>query len=369
MFMDLSSEITHAVLPMFMVGALGASMTTVGFIEGISEAVAMIVRIFSGTLSDYLGKRKFLTVIGYGLGALTKPLFPMADSLGLVTFARFTDRIGKGIRGAPRDALVGDLAPPEIRGACFGLRQTLDTIGALLAPVVAILLMILFANDMRAVMWVAVVPAIICIVVLVFGVKEPERKTQEKLNKFSFDKAGLKKFSRPFWVLVISATLITMARFSDAFLILKAQDVGMQLAYVPIVLVVMNFTYVLSSYPVGALSDKISREKLLVIGIVILVMANMVLALASNFIWVMVGTALWGLHMGFTQGLLATMVTDKAPLELRGTAFGLFNLACGVAMLIASVAAGMLWDNYGADHTFFAGGIIALLAIPLLFKR
>ncbi len=369
LFMDLSSELIHAVLPMFMVGTLGASMVMVGAIEGLSEAVSLIVKIFSGTLSDYLGKRKFLTVIGYSLGAFTKPFFPMADSVTAVFFARFADRVGKGVRGAPRDALVGDIAPPEIRGECFGLRQSLDTVGAFLAPVTAVLLMILYANDMRAVMWVAVIPAMICVAVLVFGVKEPAQKITDEERKNPLTKENIKKLQRPFWLLVINASLLTMARFSDAFLILRAQNVGMKIEYVPLVLVVMNLFYLFSSYPIGVLSDKMPREKLLKIGIIILVVANSVLAIAHSLWMVCVGTALWGLHMGFTQGLLATMVTDKAPGELRGTAYGLFNLACGLAMLVASVIGGALWDSFGAGSTFISGAIFAIASLILMYRK
>jgi MFS family permease len=366
--MDLSSELIHAVLPLFMVGTLGATMVWVGFVEGISEAISLIVKIFSGTLSDYLGKRKFLTLIGYGLSAFTKPLFPMADSLNMVLVARFSDRVGKGIRGAPRDALVGDHAPAEIRGECFGLRQTLDTFGAFLAPVAAILLMIAFANDMRAVMWVATIPAVICIIILIIGVEDSKNLTKKKIG-FPLSKENIKKLQKPFWMVVAAASLLTAARFSDAFLLIKAQSVGMSLSYVPLVLVVMNLVYTFSAYPMGIISDRFSRRKLLIIGIITLAFANFVLAFANDIYWVMVGTAIWGLHMGITQGLLATMVTDKSPEELRGTAYGIFNLACGVAMLFGSVIAGLLWDEFGAMATFLFGTTLAIISIPLLISN
>jgi MFS family permease len=369
LLMDLSSELTHAVLPLFMVGVLGASMSVVGLIEGLSEAVALILRIFSGTLSDYLGKRKFLTVIGYGLGALTKPLFPMADSVTTVFVARFSDRIGKGIRGAPRDALVGDLAPPEIRGECFGLRQSLDTIGAFLAPIAAVLLLLIFAGDLRMVMWFSVIPAALCMIVLIYGVKEPKPAEPKKNIGFPLKKENIKSLPKSFWIIVVSASFLTMARFSDAFLILKAQQVGMSLTYIPIVLVVMNLLYFTSAYPVGIISDKVSRRRLLMVGILVLILANIILAFSHNLWLTLLGTAVWGLHMGITQGLLATIVTDKAPAELRGTAYGIFNLACGVSMLIASFTAGALWDIYGPTATFLMGGVFALIALPVIVKR
>jgi MFS family permease len=368
MFMDLSSELTHAVLPLFMVGSLGASMTSVGLIEGLSEAVALITKIFSGTISDLMGKRKLLTVIGYGLSAFTKPLFPMADSITTVFVARFSDRIGKGIRGAPRDALVGDIAPAEIRGECFGLRQMLDTIGAFLAPLAAIVLLMTFTEDLRMVMWIAVIPAAICMVILILGVEEPKNLVSKRKTGFPLKKENIKKLTKPFWIVVISASFLTMARFSDAFMLLKARDVGLSIGWIPVVLVVMNFVYALSAYPVGIISDRIPREKILIAGVVILIVANSILAYANSIWLVMLGTAIWGLHMGVTQGLLAAMVTDRAPAELRGTAYGLFNLFCGIAMLIASVSGGALWDHFGAKATFVSGVGFAVIALIFLKK-
>lgn len=363
MFMDLSSELIHAVLPLFMVSALGASMVWVGFIEGISEAISMIIKIFSGAISDFIGKRKILTVIGYGLSTITKPLFPLADNINTVLFARFTDRIGKGIRGAPRDALVGDIAPEDIRGECFGLRQSLDTFGAMLAPLIAIILMIILSNDMRAVMWFATIPAVICIVILIFGVKEPEKNSKPNNNKYAIKFSSLKNFDKSFWIIVTAACFVTMARFSDAFLLLKANDIGMKSTYIPFVLVIMNLVYVASAYPLGILSDKISREKLFSLSIIILIIANIILAFSGSVLSIVIGTAVWGLHMGASQGLMATIITDKSPENLRGTAYGIYNFICGVGMFISSILGGFLWDNFGAIYTFIFGAILALLSL------
>ena len=366
MLMDTSSELIHSLLPIFMVSVLGASVTAVGIIEGIAEATALIVKIFSGSLSDYLGKRKILTVAGYGLAALTKPLFPLANNIATVVAARFIDRVGKGIRGAPRDALIGDLAPPAIRGACFGLRQTLDTLGALLGPVLAIVLMLLFAGNIHAVLWVAVIPAMLAVAVLVFGVKEPENTKPSPAEKKTINLEEVGKMAPAFWQVVIIAALFSLARFSEAFLVLKAQDSGLNAAFVPAVMVVMNLTYVFSAYPAGKLSDHCDRKTVLGTGIALLVAADAVLAFSDGWPVMMGGVALWGLHMGLTQGLLSAMVTDTAPAHLRGTAYGIFNLACGLSLLAGSILAGVLWDHFGAGATFAAGAAIAALVLTLL---
>jgi MFS family permease len=366
LFMDVSSELIHSLLPVFMVTSLGATALAVGVVEGIAEATALIVKVFSGTLSDYLGKRKFLAVLGYGLGAVSKPLFALALSVNWVLAARFMDRIGKGIRGAPRDALVADLAPPEIRGAAFGLRQSLDTVGAFLGPLLGIGLMLWLANDFRTVFWFAVIPALIAVLLLVFGVDEPDARPADRRPKSPIQWKTLADLGGPYWFIVAAGGVFTLARFSEAFLILRAQQLGLPDAYAPLVLVGMNVVYALSAYPMGKLADSMSRIALLGGGLAVLVAADIVLGLATGLGAIAAGVALWGLHMGMTQGLLAAMVADAAPAPLRGTAFGFFNLASGIAMLVASVLAGLLWDRLGASVTFYAGAGFSLAAIVLL---
>jgi len=363
LFMDTSSELVHSLLPVFLVSVLGASMTSVGLIEGVAEATALITKIFSGTLSDYLGRRKALTVLGYGLAAVTKPLFPLAGSVGMVLTARFIDRVGKGIRGAPRDALVADLSPPHLRGASFGLRQSLDTVGAFAGPVIAIVAMGLMASDMRAVFWIAVIPALAAMVILLAFVDEPDRRADAGPTRVPLRLADVKTLSFAYWTVVTVGAILTLARFSEAFLVLRASDTGLAIMFVPLVLVVMNVAYAASAYPAGVWSDRAGRRVVLLAGVVVLVVADVVLAMASSVWLVMVGVSLWGLHMGLTQGLLATMVTDTAPVTLRGTAFGAFNLVSGVAMLAASVLAGVLWDRVGPTGTFAAGAIFSLVAL------
>ena len=369
MLMDISSEMIHSLLPLFMVGVLGASALTVGLIEGLAEATALIVKVFSGALSDYLGKRKGLALFGYALGAFTKPLFALAPTMGFVLTARLLDRVGKGIRGAPRDALVADLAPPEIRGAAFGLRQSLDTVGAFIGPLLAVGLMLLWANDFRAVFWVAVVPGFLSVALLFFGVHEPARHQGEhKTNPIRRDNLHRLLASPAYlWVLGFGA-VFTLARFSEAFLILRAEQSGIPVALVPLVMVAMNIAYASSAYPFGKLSDRMSHKKLLGLGLVVLIAADIVLASNAHWTTVLAGVALWGVHMGITQGLLMTMVAGVAPADLRGTAFGFFNLVSGVAMLIASVVAGLLWDQLGAPVTFVAGAAFCLLALMGLRK-
>jgi MFS family permease len=365
LLMDVSSEMIHSLLPLFMMGVLGASALTVGLIEGVAEATALIVKVFSGALSDYLGRRKGLALFGYALGALTKPLFAVAPVIGVVLAARFLDRVGKGIRGAPRDALVADIAPADMRGAAFGLRQALDTVGAFLGPLLAVGLMLLWANDFRAVFWVAVIPGLAAVLLLFVGVQEPARhEGEQRVNPIR--RENLQRLSPAFWWVVGIGALFTLARFSEAFLVLRAQQGGVPIALVPLVMVAMNLVYAASAYPFGKLSDRVSHGALLAWGLGVLISADLVLAQGDHWLTVLVGVALWGVHMGMTQGLLATMVADTAAADLRGTAFGIFNLVSGVAMLIASAVAGLLWDQWGAAFTFYAGAGFASLALLVL---
>jgi MFS family permease len=368
LFMDVSSELVHSLLPVFLVTTLGASALTVGIIEGIAEATAMLVKVFSGAISDFIGRRKGLLLLGYGLAALSKPLFPLAHSVEVVFTARFLDRIGKGIRGAPRDALMADVAPLEIRGACFGLRQSMDTVGALVGPALAIVLMLWLA-DIQQVLWFAVIPAVIAVALIVTGVKEPEQAAGKHTFRSPIHWRVLHDFSSGYWWVVVVGGVFTLARFSEAFLVLRAQQTGLSTAWVPLVMVVMSGFYALSAYPAGWLSDRISRTKLLCLGMGLLVLADLVLAQSHSILTMMLGVALWGLHMGFSQGILATLVADTAPQELKGTAFGIFNLISGVCLLVASVLAGWLWQTVGAQSTFITGAVLAAMAMLLLLLR
>ncbi|MCS3838799.1 MFS family permease [Pseudomonas sp. JAI111] len=368
LFMDLSSELVHSLLPVFLVTTLGASALTVGVIEGVAESTAMLVKIFSGAISDFIGRRKGLLLLGYGLAALSKPLFPLAHSVEVVFTARFLDRIGKGIRGAPRDALVADVSPPEIRGACFGLRQSMDTVGAVLGPAMAILLMLWLA-DLQLVLWFAVIPATVAVALIVAGVKEPTHVASEHKFRSPIHWRVLREFSAGYWWVVIVGGVFTLARFSEAFLVLRAQETGLSVTWVPLVMVVMSIFYTFSAYPAGWLSDRMSRTKLLCVGMGLLVLADLVLAQSSTVITMMLGVALWGLHMGFSQGILASLVADTTPGKLKGTAFGIFNLVSGVCMLIASVLAGGLWQSFGSGSTFFVGAVFAATALLLLLLK
>ncbi len=368
MFMDISSEMIHSLLPVFLVGTLGASVVLVGFIEGVAEATASISKVFSGWLSDRLGRRKLLAVIGYSLGALTKPVFPLAVTPYEVFGARFADRIGKGIRGAPRDALVADITPPEVRGAAYGLRQGLDTVGAFLGPLVAMGLMVLLANDIRSVFAWAVVPGAIAVLLLVVGVEEPRGAPVAGQRPPVIRWSDVRSMGRAYWSVVAVGVVFTMARFSEAFLVLRAQDVGLAVALVPAVMVLMNLVYSAVATPAGSLSDRIDRRILLAAGLGVLVLADVALAALPSIAGVLFGVALWGLHMGLTQGVLAALVADAAPGHLRGTAFGVFNLASGGAMLAASGLAGLLWTGFGPSATFVAGaGFAGLAGLGLAF--
>ena len=368
MLMDISSEMIHSLLPVFMVTTLGISVFAVGLIEGAAEATAMIVKVFSGVVSDYWGKRKPLAVLGYGLGAFSKPLFALASTAGLVLTARLIDRLGKGLRGAPRDALVADIAPPELRGAAFGLRQSLDTVGAFVGPLLAMGLMLLWANDFRAVFWVATIPAVLCVMLLILGVREPERPA-DAIRTNPISRVNLQRLSSDYWWVVGIGAVFTLARFSEAFLVLRAQQGGLGLAWTPLVLIGMNLIYAAGAYPFGKLADRLNHTTLLAWGVILLIAADALLAYSNQGGWVWAGIALWGLHMAMTQGLLATMVADTAPKDLRGTAYGFFNLMSGLAMMVASGLAGLLWDQLGASFTFVAGIVFSIAALLLLWLR
>jgi len=389
MLMDISSEMVHSLLPLFLVGSLGVSVLAVGIIEGVAESTALITKVFSGMLSDYLGRRKGLAVLGYALGALSKPAFALANGAGVVVAARFVDRVGKGIRGAPRDALVADITPPGIRGAAYGLRQSLDTVGAFVGPLLATGLMLLWANDFRAVFWVAVIPAALAVLLLLVGIREPGRKPVARpVNPIR--RAALARLGRDYWWVVALGAVFTLARFSEAFLVLRAAELGVPIAWVPLVMVAMSLVYAATAYPFGKLSDLLrsanpamahpvtpggatsssavlrffaGHHVLLAVGLVVLIGSDLILATAGSWAGLGLGVALWGVHMGMTQGLLAVMVADTAPADLRGTAFGFFNLLSGIAMLLASVVAGLLWDTLGSAATFHAGAALAALTL------
>lgn len=365
LFMDLSSELIHALLPVFLVSTMGMSVAALGVLEGAAEATALVVKVFSGSISDWLGKRKSLLLLGYGLAALSKPLFPLAQTPVLVITARLLDRIGKGIRGAPRDALVADVAPADIRGACYGLRQSMDTVGAVCGPLAAMALMFWFADHIRAVLWFAVLPSLIVITLLMFAVHEPARVSASRRFQSAVHWRLLRAFTTRYWLVVAMGGTFTLARFSEAFLVLRAQQTGLDVAWVPGIMAVMSLAYALSAYPVGKLSDRLGRRALLACGLLLLIVADVILGASASVIPTFAGAAIWGLHMGFTQGILAAMVADTAPGDLRGTAFGLFNLICGVCLLLASAFAGWLWEYHGASTTFFAGAIITIVPLVL----
>ena len=366
MLMDISSEMIHALLPIYLVTILGGSGLTVGVIEGIAEATASVTKVFSGALSDWIGKRKWLAAFGYGLAAFTKPIFPLASSVGWVVAARLIDRVGKGIRGAPRDALVADISPPQLRGASFGLRQSLDTVGAFMGPLIAIGLMWLSANDFQFVFWVAVIPAFLSFGLIVVAVREPERPTGLRKVRMPFSASELRRLGANYWWIVFVATIFTLARFSEAFLVLKAQAISVPIVLIPATLVLMNVAYALSAYPAGVLSDRMSKVAILSAGLFVLAVADLTLAVVPGLLGLGLGIALWGLHMGLSQGILAALIAHASPQELRGTAYGMYNLVTGIALLLASVVAGALWDAVGPNGTFTAGATFAVAALVAL---
>lgn len=362
LLMDISSEMIHSLLPLFMVTTLGAPVALIGFIEGLAEATALAVKVFSGAISDYIGKRKGLAVLGYGLGALSKPLFALASTSGMILSARLIDRLGKGIRGAPRDALVADITPAEIRGAAYGLRQSLDTTGAFLGPLLAVGLMLLWSNDFRTIFWVAAIPAFLAVALLFWGLHEPRTPVEHRRTN-PIKKESLKRLGGSCWWIIFLGGIFTLARFSEAFLVLRAQEVGISLALIPMVMVAMNVVFSVTAYPFGRLSDTMSHRRILQLGLFVLVAADVVLAMSHSWQGIILGVALWGIHLGMTQGLFNAMIAHAAPADLRGTAFGIFSLISGGAMLLASLGAGLLWDVWGSASTFFAGAAICLVTL------
>ena len=363
LFMDMSSEMIHALLPVYLTGVLGISIASIGWIEGIAEATAMAVKVFSGAVSDWWGQRKSLTIFGYGLAALTKPLFPLAGGAGLVIAARFMDRVGKGIRGAPRDALIADLTPPDLRGAAYGLRQSLDTLGAVAGPLIGTGLM-LWLNDFRTVFWIAVIPAFAAVGVLAFGV--PERRFVRGPVKWPFSRAALRQLPGAFWLVTLLGALLSLARVSEAFLILRATGAGLAPAYAPLVLIFMSLVYAALAYPAGALADRMPRRRLLAVAIAALAASEFVLGLNANLWMVFAGIGLWGLHLALSQGLLNVLVAQTCPESLRGTAFGLFNLAGAVALLAGNAVFGALWSNSGAAFAYNVAAMVSLSAFIVL---
>jgi len=364
LFMDTSSEMIHSLLPLFLVTVLGASALSIGIIEGIAEATGAISKVFSGAISDWIGRRKPLVLLGYGMAALTKPLFPLATGIGAVLTARFVDRIGKGIRGAPRDAMIADETPPEIRGRAFGLRQGLDTVGALVAPVAAVALMLAFAGDIRMVFWIAAIPALASVILIVVALREPERHDAPPAPRAFF--RGFRDIDRPTRRVLAIAFLVMLARFSEGFLILRGIDIGLSPAVSPLVLVVFNLGFLALAYPAGALSDSMNPRSILVAGIAVLIAGNLILSQDFGVVGLAAGVLLWGAHMALTQGILARMVADTAPPQLRATSFGAFHFVSGIATLLASLAAGLIWDRDGAGATFIASAGVAGLAWAML---
>ncbi len=370
LFMDTSSELVHSLLPVFMSTVLGVGMVAIGLVEGIAEATASMMKVFSGVLSDHIRKRKSLLILGYGLSAITKPVFPLANTIGWVFTGRFIDRIGKGIRGAPRDALIADITPPSIRGAAYGLRQALDSVGAFAGPGLAVAFMAWFADDIRSVLWVAVVPAALSVFWLIISVHEPERAPRDGTVQGRFSFTGARQLGVRYWLVVALGAVFTLARFSEAFLVLRGQSIGLSIGLIPVVMIVMNVAYSAAAYPAGLAADRFASRSLLVAGLFVLILSDVVLAFAESSWHVFAGALLWGLHLALTQGLLSKLVADVAPGELRGTAFGVFNLVSGAALLAASILAGVLWNLLGPSATFVAGaGFAGIAAAGILLFR
>lgn len=369
LLMDISSESIQGVLPIYLISSMGATATTLGLFEGVTEAMALVVKVFSGSLSDWMKKRKPLVIAGYFMGAISKPLFALANSVSMIFFIRLFDRIGKGVRGAPRDALMADIVPNNLRGQAFGLRQSLDTIGAFIGPILAMIVLSISNNDFSLLFWIAAIPGFLAVGVLFFGVHEKERSESIRpMSRLQF--SDLKNFKKDYWLVVLLGCIFQLSRFSEAFLILKGKELGLPIESSPLVFIVMNIVYALTAYPIGNLSDKIGRSFFLIMGFIILIVADVLLATTSSIYLTFIGIALWGLHMGFSQGVLSAMVADTCPPQYKGTAYAFYNLFSAVALMLASTIAGSLWDNFGSQMTFFTGAGLAMVSLLLyIFLR
>ncbi len=359
---DVSTEIIHSVLPLYMVTALGASFIAVGLLEGTAEALASVLKVGAGGLSDLLGKRKALVVSGYALSTLVKGCYALAGDMTMVMIARLGDRVGKGIRVGPRDALVADSTSPEQRGAAYGLRQSLDTVGAVIGPGLSFVLLSLWHMDYKNIFAIAIVPGIIAVLLLLIGVREPEKRESKSDDK-KLHKDLLKRLSPAYWSLVVVSFLFNLGNSSDAFILLKGKEAGLALGMVPLMLVVMNVFYAACAYPAGKLSDKLGRVAMLRVGLLFYALVYLGFAFCNTQWQVWTLMALYGVQLGLTQGTLLALVSDVTDADTRGTAFGMISLVTGLALLPASLIAGFLWQNVGSWATFGAGTVCSVVAL------
>jgi MFS family permease len=370
----ISSAMIYGLLPVFLVKVLGVNVASVGLIEGMAESANSLIKIVSGTASDRIGRRMPLVIFGYTLSAVVKTLFPLAGAASTVLAARVLDRLGKGIRDAPRDAFLTDMTAPGLRGTSFGLRLALAIAGFVFGPFFAVGLMRLSGDDFRLVFWIALIPAFLSIIVLILAVKEMPFNHQPGGRGLRFQRGDLNALPVAFWWAIVIASLLSLARFSPAFLVLKAHATGVDAAYVPMILGLMYFVYSVTAYPFGVLADRFDRRLQLGIGTLILVGADAVLAHAQTIWGAAFGAALWGLQMGVTQPVIGAIVADAAPERLRGAAFGIYDLTIGLAAFAASSGAGILWSisgpgtAFGVSASIASGVALMLLLQPLLLR-
>jgi len=363
-----SSAMVYGLLPVFLVKVLGASIGIVGVMEGLAEASNSAMRLLSGITSDWIGRRKPVVAFGYLLSAANKLVFPMAESVSIVFVARLVDRFGKGVRDAPRDALISDLTPSHIRGSGFGLRTALYTMGFVLGPLAAIGLMVASGDNFRLVFAIAVAPAFAAVGILLFAIGEdPAQSSREA--RFRIRLSHLSRLPAAFWWSISVASLLSLARYSPAFLVLKASDVGIDPAFVPLILVFTHTVFSAAAYPFGALADRVDHRLQLALAVAVLLAADLVLAAGGTMVTAFLGASLWGLQMGVSEGLLSASVANAAPDDLRGTAFGIYQLAFGLAAFGASGTAGALWSIGGPPLAFGVSACVAAGVVPVLAFR
>lgn len=363
-FMDISSEMIFSILPLFLKNVIGASTPIIGLIEGLAESTAAILKFFSGWLSDKFGRRKVFMYLGYGFSAVCKPLFAIANTWPLVLFARFSDRVGKGIRATARDAILSESTQKRYRGKVFGLHRSMDTAGAIIGPLLALALFVYIGY--RGVFWIAVIPAVLAVLSII-PIKVKERFTEERFDSGKV-RLSFKGMSRQYKRFLIVIGLFSFANFSYAFLLLRAQDIGLSPEKVIPMYLVFNISLILFATPIGILADRIGKKNVMMLGILVFIIMMIGFGFASSIIHAVILFALYGIFMGMFEGVPKAFVSDMVAKEKRGTALGLMNAMIGIMVLPASFFAGLIWQYVSPAAPFFIGaGISGAALILMLF--
>ena len=361
-FMDVSSEMIYPLVPLFLSNVLGVNKSIIGLIEGIAESTASLLKVFSGWFSDRIGNRKWLMAAGYSISTLSRPIVSLATGWQHILGSRFMDRFGKGIRTAPRDAIIAESSEKTHLGRAFGLHRSMDTMGAVVGPALAFLLLGLFSNNYRMVFWLSIIPGTIAVLLIIFFITE---KKKVSLPHSDRPKLTLKHFDWRFKFFVVIAAVFAIGNSSDVFLILRAQQVGVPIVMIPVVYLLFNLVYSLSSIPAGIAADRFGKKRVILLGFILFAILYYGFAIAKDTtaIWVLFG--FYGLFMGLTEGIQKAFLATIIPPDFKATAFGVYNSAVGIAMFPASLIGGWLWDHVSPSATFYFGSITAGLSAIL----